>query len=780
MINRRISYSGLLFTAVLFAFLMTGCRAFEPEAVVVNKAPETFIIGAPLEDGGGYYRFHVFWYGADSDGVAERFVWALTDTTLQDPLTTIDEEDQNFNPALDATTLEIANWTTKTDSIFNFTIDQGVNPSYDMTLHMVAIDDFGDFDRTPARLHFFSNTLGNPEISFFRIAGGDTFPIIPDQPDTVGYGFPFQVYWAGSSPNVRGFDPAALAAIDTVAPFDDGLFGYKWRLLGDLGDNCLPSIEDCWHPRRFNEATGDSFSFFGSSTSLVFENDGSGTGPFSKLLESGEVNMEVNSIDVAGVEVADFRRPISFVVNYDPQTRLLDGEQDWAHPSDPEVYPYYIQLNDPTRQHIPFQSGDRIPDRTYVVFKALSRDDPRDAIFDESFRVGFTGFVKGKRQNLTGAVFSFSTESSDLNSGGPDGSRWDATCDTCWYADTLGFLTGPRTEFVMNAQALDKHGRRDGTPAQITFDVGYEPCLQCLEFLPKESSTSAWTPALECTDDYPDPSQHPCFQDIAEMRVTQNPLPGDDFLQYKQNLVMLVDRQTYFVQIAESGFGFEQSHYIVPARLYSMSVLMHGSDDPREAWDEPVRRIMGWQYEVNYDCDEFNQIKDGGGNDDIKEPTWGGAADGVGLAIDNGSGLWRMGIDVVVPELLFNGPDGYLLFIQFVLANQDPEVAQAIFDATTKQFGLGTMSAIALDQTTCFSKPTRPGLYNYFKKVRPSVGVTPGFVSWRNCNLSVPGLVGGGLPLSRGAMQSNGGNAISKDFRLIIETASGDFTCELP
>jgi len=339
MINRYYSYSGLLFAAVLFAFLMAGCRAFEPEAVVVNKAPETFIIGAPLEGGGGYYRFHVFWYGSDSDGSVERFVWALTDTSLQDPLTTLDEEDLNFNPALDATTLEIAHWTTKTDSIFNFTIDQGVNPSVDMTLHMVAIDDFGDYDRTPARLHFFSNTLGNPVISFFRISGSDTIPIMPDHPDTVGYGFPFQVYWAGNSPNVRGFDADALAAIDTVFPFDDGLFGYKWRLLGDLGDNCLPSIEDCWHPRRFNEATGDSFSFFGSATTLLFENNGSGSSPFRRLLDSGEVKMEVNSIDVAGVEVANFQRPVSFVVNFDPQTIMLNGETDWAHPDDLEVYP---------------------------------------------------------------------------------------------------------------------------------------------------------------------------------------------------------------------------------------------------------------------------------------------------------------------------------------------------------------------------------------------------------------------------------------------------------
>ena len=158
--HRLLSFARLPFTLILLGLvLLTGCRAFQPEAVIVNKAPETYIVGSPVEHAGGYYRFHVFWYGSAQDGRVERFVWALTDTTIQNPDTTDDEEDSRFNPALDATHLDIASWTTKTDSIFNFEINQGTAPSYDMTLHMVAIDDFGDYDRAPARLHFFSNTL---------------------------------------------------------------------------------------------------------------------------------------------------------------------------------------------------------------------------------------------------------------------------------------------------------------------------------------------------------------------------------------------------------------------------------------------------------------------------------------------------------------------------------------------------------------------------------------------------------------------------------------------
>lgn len=772
MINRRNSYVGLLLAAVLGALLLTGCRAFEPEAVIVNKPPETFIIGAPLEDGGGYYHFHVFWYGSDEDGRVERFVWALTDTTIQDEDTTDDEEDQNFNPALDASTLEIANWTTRTDSVFNFTIDQGTRESADMTLHMVAIDDFGAYDRTPARLHFFSNTLGNPSIRFFRIAGDDTIALADGAVDTVGFGYPYQVFWRGVTPNVRGYSPQALALVDTVFPYDDGLFGYKWLLGGDLGGGCLPSLSDCWHPRRFNEATGDSFSYFGPVTSLRFENDGSGSSPFRTLLPSGTVSLEVNSVDIAGVEVANHLRPFSFIVNYDPETYILNGETDWSRDDDPEIYPYYIQLNDPTQTHHPFQAGDRIPDRSYVVVKALARDDPRDGQLDENFKVGFTGFLQGVRNNYFGGTFPFASEASDLNVE----PTWDALCDTCWYADTLGFLTGPNTEFTINMQAVDEHGRRDGSPAELSFDVGFPPCMQCIEFLPKTFNTSAYQPTLECADD---PATHPCFQDTPVMRVTESGAEPDA-LEFVQTVFMIVDKQTYFTEASGSGDDQGGTKFVVDARLYRMSILLHSKDDAREAWSLALNRSGAFAYQIDYECDPFNQIKDGGGNDDIRQPTWGAAGDGVGLRIDPASGLWRLEVDVVVPSaLLSNGPAGYLTLLTFIQAGGNPDVAQAIFDATTRQYGNGTIRVLAIDQTECNTTPPRPGKYNYFRKVRPS-GPLPSGQTWRDCFLNMSGIKDG-LPLSRGAMASHTPEqALELPFRLVIETDTGDFTCEAP
>ena len=199
----------IFFLCVLAASLLFGCRAFEPEAIIVNRLPETYIVGSPAETSGAYFHFHVYWYGTDADGFVERYVWALTDTSIQDIETDDDEEDQNFNPGTNASTLEIGTYTSRTDTVFDFQIGQGANLSYDMTLHMVAMDDRGEFDRTPARLHFFSNALGNPDVEFYRVVGGAEVPFANN--DTIAYGEPLFLGWRGSTPNLEDYDPVLLA-----------------------------------------------------------------------------------------------------------------------------------------------------------------------------------------------------------------------------------------------------------------------------------------------------------------------------------------------------------------------------------------------------------------------------------------------------------------------------------------------------------------------------------------------------------------------------------------
>ena len=757
---------GLLLAAVLIALVLTGCRAFVPEAVIVNKAPETYIVGAPVENAGGYYHFHVFWYGSDADGEVARFVWALTDTTLQDPDTTDDEEDQNFNPALDASTLAIGHWTTKTDSIFDFRIDQGTRPSADFTLHMVAQDDMGAYDRTPARLHFFSNTLGNPQLHFFRVEGTDTIPLATGATDTVGYRKPYTVTWRGETPNIIGYDPTMLARVDTVYPFDDGLFGYKWQittqyLLPD-GRVCDETATDCWHPRLFDEAQGDSFSYFGSVTSLSFaNNDAASTNPFKRILRSSTVNLLVNSIDVAGVEVAEYQRAFSFQVNYYPETLVLNHEKDWAHPEDQQVYPYYIRLNDPTQTKVPFAQGDRIPDRTYVVVKALARDNPKDTRINPDFGIGLSGFVVDTLHFSSGAEFGVTTQSSALDTT----PTWGAGVDG-WYADTLGLLVSPRSTVYFNMQAMDEHGRKDGSPARIHFDVGYPPCVQCVEVKPRVENLAADPDSVDCVD--PVTGMNACFEDTASIYFSSlNDDTAGEMDGPTSNYSIIIKKAGFYTEVVQDASPYRETHYIIPASIYTMRIYMHAADDSLEAWRKPEWRTMAWRYQVDHECDLYNQVKDGGGNDDITRVTWGNK-DNPLIQIDPQTGVWSMDVEVAVPTALISSFRAYCAQL-LSIAGLDADLAAKLFTLSVRQLGEGSIKVIALDQTGCDYPPNgRPASFNWFEQVRPTT--RPSSLTWRSCD----GLDGvdGSVDLMRVAMESRNllpeaSRPVTKYFRII-------------
>lgn len=766
----------LLTVGTMALALLGGCRAFEPEAVLVNNPPETYLTGAPLQGGGGYYHYHMFWYGSDEDGVVEKFVWALTDTSVQIEDTSDDEEDARFNPALDITHLDVGHWTTRTDSIFDFEINQGTAPSIDMTFHLVAVDDRGDFDRTPARLHFFSNTLGTPVIEFFRVEGESLVPppiqYGPDAaPDTVGYGEPYTVAWQGSTPNILGYDLDALRLIDEVAPFDDGLKGYKWQLSGDLGGNCVPTIVDCWHPRLFNEATGDSFSYFADITRLTFENSvANDPNPFRTLLPSGLVNLKVNSIDVAGVEVADFRREFNLMVNFDPETILLNGEADWAHPEDPQVYPYYTLLNDPSHAKHPFEKGDRIPDRSYVVFKALARDDPRDHCVrcdPEEFQIGFTGQLSGVLENYTGGFFNFQGDASEINYA----PAWPAG-EGGWYADTLGFLVGPRTEFSFRMQSVDEHGRRDGTPPSFNFFVGYEPCVQCVEIVPEDDPSSFGPDDLDCYDPR-ESVGHPCFGDTVKFSIKEPftpALPGVVYLDDVTNIptgYLNITKTSTLTPSFSLADPEDPSLYTLPVTTTSFKIYLHGMDHPDEAYLEEIWRSLGWRYQIDYNCDPGNLIQDAGGNDDLDVATYGYTHDEQDhIGIDPETGLWWLKVDILVPLQMLSGGGGATVFEDFIvlylLAQGDEELRDRLLQVIYRQFSIGSVSAIMIDQTDNGFMLQGPSRYHLFRNVRPpeytlqDIGSpTRPRETWRDFEPTYANMTSGTLRLRNGAMDSS-------------------------
>jgi hypothetical protein len=330
-------------------------------------------------------------------------------------------------------------------------------------------------------------------------------------------------------------------------------------------------------------------------------------------------------------------------------------------------------------------------------------------------------------------------------------------------------------------QAVDEHGRRDGSPASLSFDVGFEPCLQCIELLPKPTSmVSGFTFDAPCVDNASPENlaTNECLGGVTQLRVSgsdvTDPDPTRDLEQVLGDVFILVDRDTGFLTrlLTVPTRADSLASYVLDAKRYKMGVLLHGKDDEREAWSlvgtQAVRRIGGVQYEVSYGCDPFNDIKDGGGNDDVRVPTWGQPLNGVGLVVNTTTGLWKIEVDVFVPtQLLSLGGARFRSFLDTDVTSENAAATEMVYSAVTKQFGDGWVEAVVLDQTVCGVLPAgRPATFNFFRNVRPTITLGGG-QSWRDCSLSTVPIA---LPLSQGVMASLGGQAVRKNFRLTLNT----------
>jgi hypothetical protein len=729
----------LLGLAVLF-----GCRAFEPEVVIVNNPPDTYLVGAPAETSGGYYHFHVYWYGTDSDGSVERFVWALTDTTIQDYDTDDDEEDSRFNPALNISTLEIGHWTTRTDSIFDFQLNQGPVLAYNMTFHMVAVDDRGDFDRSPARLQFISNALGNPKVDFLKKppGQGEWAPFANN--DTIAYGEPFSISWFGHTDNIRSYQLRLLAERDTVPDYRDsldlwtpaelearshyfdGLLGYKFRLPEVA---CDESQEDCWNPRQYDDARGDSVSFFGPVRQLTFSNDNSNSSIYGKRLVSGVHRLLVNTIDVAGVQIPPNKQELDIVVNYDPDTFLLRNQSDPFY-DDPAVYPYYLVFNrGGAVDQYNFAENDTVPDRAYVVFKALGRDDPRDLKIDANYHVTFQGLFNAIGLYNRVAPFRFKTEVGDPHRT----PEWDPAGPDGWSADTLGYLVGP-FEYKFKMRSVDEHGKRDLTPDSLRFFGNFPPCVQCVELL-NWNETSSFTYEDDCWD-------QECAARVDTIYASQAPNP---FYHLARNFGF----GYIYIKLATSEVWPQRPVQLadvdsIPGNYFGYRLFLHGKDHPQEPWLKPEDRVMSWSYEVVYDVgDPGNLIRDGAGSDNILFPTrqFSTVSAEDPIYVDE-NGVWIFSFRFFVPLVLHaGGPEAFWNSLFALYGNtQDADLA---FHLTTIQLGPTTARVRARDVSNCDYRPDNAE-YRYYRGARPpripNQGIVPNL--HRKCDASYTGQLG--------------------------------------
>ena len=189
---------------------------------------------------------------------------------------------------------------------------------------------------------------------------------------------------------------------------------------------------------------------------------------------------------------------------------------------------------------------------------------------------------------------------------------------------------------------------------------------------------------------------------------------------------------------------------------------------------------MAWKYQVDYECDPYNNIRDGGGFDDITSPTWGYMLGATGIDVSPSDGLWKLTVNVMVPDQMITlGTETFFQIIQFSMAGGDPVLAQQLFDICTRQLSIGEIRASTMDQTQCGFQPIRPAKYHIFQQVRPPVSELASG-TWRDCVPTFTGIASS-MDLSKSAMASQPvGQELQKSFQLILDEAAGDFGCTPP
>jgi len=625
---------------LLLLVVLYGCRAFNPEPVIVNTPPDTFVTGAPAETTGTVFRRHMYWYGSDVDGAVVQFVFAITDSTVRDPTRPdIDEEDARFDPADDVLTLTPTDWRTvgyteKTDSVFVFTIDRVSNTSKDITFHIVAIDDRGALDPTPARLHFFNNSLGNPVIRFHvstfddngveterwvgtatdgpKLPGDVIWPWAPDPDVTspenterpiVGFLNHFQICWEASSPN-------------------GAILGYRYLASESPSADLIPT--------RIDEETGEELPDWTLDTTCFdFQNrinqddldpgnlppecaSGWRDCPELKRWAAGVHKLQVVALDEALVQNGTQEGELRYSVNYPPETELV-RDVGWPRYSVDGV------------NWITFADGDTIPDGSYVLFKQFGVDRferNRNSPLLQGLPCCDVPFSNADPDSEV----RYQTRVADARAINDQGASifWKTSFSPAEYADTLGFHVGP-FDYTVSFRAQDEHLTEDTTPDEIRFVAGFPPRVDSI-------SPSAGDSLL-----------------IRDPAFGSTRWPGNT-VSYTINFDELPPGQQRYWDGGKYLFAADKPPGTigpVTGKIIRYRVHFAGSGDPRE----PATSIQSWTYEIFGEYDPDNRIKEGAGRDVFGTYSAPGTPNEWEMAADGD------GVEIFIPDLIWRFPD---------------------------------------------------------------------------------------------------------------------------
>jgi hypothetical protein len=456
---------GLLSIAGAFAL---SC-AKDPLRVDRNRPPRTYLVAAPVDttvDDLKYsYRIHLYWRGEDLDGYVVGFLWSWDDSSLG-----------------------AFRYTTKTDSIFELTVNDssqlsggvGTNPgnARPHTFFIRAVDNLGKQD--PALTIFnrrsFSAGTESPSITFT----GSLVPRTDGMIDTLCDHTPFVIRWFGRDPD-----------------------GVVTRYRFNVG-----SIQSMLSP--------DSFAYFNDPSQ-----------PTSTTLVSGLYTMTVTAVDNAN---SVGRSSIQFVVNRDPETGFLPLGAPIGHFIQPFFHGQLVNIVGT------FAPGDTVPYRSTVWWEWDGGDwdgsgspggcvpdttklpDPRGCTSGWSFLLRPGARNNNEPYNI-GFLDTLTTAPTLLrfNNNNPD------------LLGPAGFVTlildslDAGTDLIAQVATRDCSGRADGTPASFRFNCNFPPALTSVSIgnIDADPDTTDSDPTMEpcknvswVSEDYEDG-----LATIAEVRV---------------------------------------------------------------------------------------------------------------------------------------------------------------------------------------------------------------------------------------------------------------------
>jgi hypothetical protein len=339
----KIRFAIELFAAGALALVMIlpACRKEEPP-LDRNKAPETFLTKSPAETTATDYSVHMYWRGTDNDGVVTRYMWYISDTLITlDPAGNPDAEGLDWNPDARIADYIIGTFTTRTDTVITFTgFDETRGSQINrQAFHIVAIDDGGKIDPTPARLQFLARVRGIPVIQFWTNVGDGDVPYNPFALDTISMFVPFTIKFRGQTVN-------------------NVITGYRWS----YGSSVFPDYN--------GDGTPDWLIPTDQSEIVGVELLNSG----SEVIPSGIFNFKAIARDEAGAlsrtDLATGVGVCKVVVNHDPDTKF----------DSMCVVSFTPQSGVPQQMNVNFLDGipDTLPDSSRVRMVYWGWDDPKD------------------------------------------------------------------------------------------------------------------------------------------------------------------------------------------------------------------------------------------------------------------------------------------------------------------------------------------------------------------------------------------------------------------